>query len=345
MFRFIAGTQEGYTYVLLYNFCAFAMQMPLGIIADNLNKNNVFAIIGLVLVATAFGLVQIPLIAVIVIGTGNAMLHIGGGIDVLNISEEKLSALGVFVSPGAFGIYFGTIMGKGESLIAFYFPVLLLASVIMIFVVYKFQKGSYPKNTAFSFGNMGSGKIDIRSSVSGSLGIKNKSFGKILVAAGCFFLVVCLRSYVGLALDFPWRHLGNWSVALVCAVVFGKVAGGFFADKFGVMKTTLLSLVPAASLLLLFHKPVAGVTALLLFNMTMPITLWAMVKLFPNAKGFSFGLLTFALFLGFLPVYLDVDVSAYSPLLFSVLTVASLGVLLFGLHKSGTENNDEKGNR
>ena len=39
------------------------------------------------------------------------------------------------------------------------------------------------------------------------------------------------------------------------------------------------------------------------FNMTMPITLYWMVCIFPKMPGFAFGFLTFALFLGFLPGY------------------------------------------
>ena len=38
--------------------------------------------------------------------------------------------------------------------------------------------------------------------------------------------------------------------------------------------------------------------------MTMPMTLWAAAQLLQGAKGFGFGLLTFALFVGYLPVYL-----------------------------------------
>ena len=47
-----------------------------------------------------------------------------------------------------------------------------------------------------------------------------------------------------------------------------------------------------------------GVLAVFLFNMTMPVTLWAAAKVMPGAKGFAFGLLTFGLFLGYLPSYL-----------------------------------------
>ena len=47
-----------------------------------------------------------------------------------------------------------------------------------------------------------------------------------------------------------------------------------------------------------------GVLALFLFNITMPITLFALAQTMSGCKGFSFGLLTFALFLGYLPSYL-----------------------------------------
>jgi len=55
MFHSIAGTPDAYLCVLLYNFCAFAMQMPLGIIVDRLNRNFLFAIVGCVLAGLAFG--------------------------------------------------------------------------------------------------------------------------------------------------------------------------------------------------------------------------------------------------------------------------------------------------
>jgi len=311
MFCFIAGTTEGYLCVLLYNFCAFAMQMPIGIIADKLNRNYLFAICGCILVAVSYGLITFPIVAVIVIGIGNAMFHIGGGIDVLNISEKKLSALGIFVSPGAFGIYFGAMLGRDGLLPMIFLPLALVVAATLIFIVFKTQRGSYPENAEFSLHNAG-----LKAAFSAAL---------------CFFLVVCLRSYMGLAMNFSWTNIGLWGFVLICAVVFGKTLGGVFADKFGVVKTVFISL-GTASLLFLFPRfPIAGIVAILLFNMTMPITLWAMAKIFPGAKGFAFGLLTFALFLGFLPVYLDFDILGGAPWLFALLSFVSLAILVTGL--------------
>lgn len=314
MFRSIAGAPDGYLCVLLYNFCAFAMQMPLGAIADVLNRNYLVAVIGCVLVGAAYYATAFPIAAVVILGLGNALFHIGGGIDVLNISSEKLGALGVFVSPGAFGVYFGTILGKGSWLPASLIPPVLLAAAGLIFVTYKAQKGTYPRNAAFSLSGTNSARV--------------------LTAVSCLFLVVCLRSFTGLALNFSWKGLGHWGTVLVCAVVFGKTLGGFAADGFGLRRTALLSLGATALLFLFPRVPLLGATAVLLFNMTMPLTLWALAKLFPGAKGFSFGMLTFGLFLGFIPVYLGVEVPANAFWLFSILTAVSLALLWAGLRSA-----------
>ena len=50
----------------------------------------------------------------------------------------------------------------------------------------------------------------------------------------------------------------------------------------------------------------SGTAGTLLFNMTMPITLVLLYRTFPKWPGISFGLLTFALFIGFLPSYFGV---------------------------------------
>lgn len=314
MFRSIAGTQDWYLCVFLYNFCAFAMQMPLGILADKWNRNCLFAAIGCLLVCAAYGLYQIPVLTAVVMGMGNGMFHVGGGIDILNISEKKSGALGLFVSPGAFGIYFGTMLGKESALTVIPILLALVAAVVLIFSAHRVQGVAAVRNAAFS--------------------LSGGASPRMLTAAVFLFLVVCLRSYVGLTLHFPWKSAGAWGFVLVCAVVLGKAAGGFAADRFGFMKVSCFSLCMAALLFLTPQIPAAGLLSMLLFNMTMPITLWAMAKIFPGAKGFSFGLLTFGLFLGFLPVHLGASALLNVPWLFALAAIASLALLWMGFRKA-----------
>ena len=360
MFSRVAGTPEGYLCVLLYNFCAFALQMPFGIVADKVDRNFLVAVLGCLVVGAAYGLVALPLAAVVVIGIGNAMFHIGGGIDVLNVSGKKLGALGVFVSPGAFGVYLGTMLGKGGGFPALLAPAALVVAAAAIFLAYRAQRGTYPRNAVFSFEETGGGSIaspgnaadsfhprvatadsnnaeaPAYSSKAEAVARSNASSGARAVAAaiGCLFLVVCLRSFVGLSLDFPWKGAGYWGVALIIAVVLGKTLGGFAADRFGPGRTAAFSLGAAALLFLFPLVQPAGLAAVLLFNMTMPITLWAMARVFPGAKGLAFGLLSFGLFIGFLPVYLSVRIPPAMLGLFAAFAVVSLVLLLAGLRKA-----------
>ena len=87
-------------------------------------------------------------------------------------------------------------------------------------------------------------------------------------------------------------------------------AGGLAADRFGARRAGPASLLAAGALFLLGENPLAGTAALFLFNMTMPMTLSALARLLPGAKGLAFGLTTFALFLGFLPVGLNLAPAA-----------------------------------
>ena len=53
--------------------------------------------------------------------------------------------------------------------------------------------------------------------------------------------------------------------------------------------------------------PIFGLLALLCFNMTMPLTLYALWRRFPEYPSTVFGSLTLALFVGFLPSCFGVD--------------------------------------
>ena len=279
-FRFLSGSADFLLCLLLYNFCAFALQMPLGLWADGLDRNGVVAAAGCGLTAAAF-LVPVPLAAAVIAGVGNALFHLGGGIDVLNTSGKRAAALGVFVSPGAVGLYVGTFWGGGTAISALLPPAGLLILGGGILLLCRRTMGSLR---------------------SGNAPVETEPVGGSWLPLIPLFLVVVLRSWMGLGQSFPWK--AEWSLSLVAALALGKAAGGFLMDAVGPRRAAGWSLGLAAVLYLLSGDPIPGIFAVFLFNMTMPMTLWAAAKILPGAKGFGFGLLTFALFLGYLPVYL-----------------------------------------
>ena len=91
-----------------------------------------------------------------------------------------------------------------------------------------------------------------------------------------------------------------------------------------------VTLLLAAGCFLLGENPVFGLLALLLFNMSMPVTLYLLARYLPGLPGFSFGLLTFALFLGFLPTYAGLALPVSGSVIGALGSVISAGVLVLG---------------
>lgn len=274
--------------LLIYNFCAFALQMPAGLCADRLNRNAAVAVAGLALTLSAFGLFSLPLLCATVLGIGNCLYHVGGGVDVLHFSERRQWMLGVFVSPGAIGLFFGGALARERLLsLPLGFLAILAASALISLALHLTHSLKKP---------------------SGNAPPSVEPNGRAPAAAIVFLLlVVVLRSYVGMTLSFPWKT-GIWSLLSVLGLALGKAAGGFLADRIGPVRASSLTLSLCAILFLFSDQPLCGLLAVFLFNMTMPLTLFAMARLFPGARGFAFGTLTFALFLGYLPTHLGLPV-------------------------------------
>ena len=233
--------------LLLYNFCAFALQMLIGLIADRFQRSSLFVALSCVPLAAACLLgsllgARAALVTAILAGIGNGLFHIGGGVEVLNVSRDSVGPLGIFVAPGALGVFLGTLTGKQFGLSA---PVVILlfaalAAVLILPRAVQKKPSSLP-DAEFSLT---------------AIKISPAIFGMALL-----FLVVCLRSYMGMALSFPWNGEGVYPVILVCALSLGKAAGGILADRLGLMRASVGSLLLAAVLLLFLAYPIAGIAA------------------------------------------------------------------------------------
>ena len=277
-------TAANYENLLIYNFCAFALQMPLGALLDLLAAENrrcgtLFALLGVIL--TILGALLHPSL----LGIGNALFHVGGGFDVIHEDMQccrKSRNLGVFVAPGAIGLYVGTLFGSRVDGYGTFITAAILAVPILITLI---KQGSVAVYTAPS-----------------------TPFTRILfIPILCCFAVVVLRSWIGLAVSFPWKSNSILAAFAVCGAAAGKVCGGFLGARYGMQLTATVTLTLAAVSYLFGNVPILGILAIFLFNMTMPLTLYLLAEKLPKLAGFSFGLLTFGLFLGFLPVYFQLD--------------------------------------
>ena len=282
-FRF---TDDPFAVFLVYNFCAFALQLPLGIMLDAcIAKKTSRAELPPVIVTVAGAVLTVlgTWTSPILLGLGNALFHTGGG--VLTIQEDREAnmrgtGLGVFVAPGAIGLFLGGTISTSSQLFVISAAGCILA-LLSLLLVRSLKKGE--------------GRI--------AEPITDQPFsGNALWVLFCCFAVVILRSSIGFAETFAWKSGFLWSFAAVCMLAGGKTAGGFLAARFGMKKTVIVSLLSAAVLFLWKDIPLFGLSALFTFNMTMPLTLYLLAKRFPGMPGTAFGALTFALFIGYVLV-------------------------------------------
>ncbi len=263
------------TFIILYNCLAFITQWPLGVLFNNKNKNAYVSMVGCVLILLGYIFGKIILLPVILIGLGNAFFHIGGGIDVLNISNKKASKIGIYVAPGALGLFIGTSINKLK------YPIWIVIVVLIISIIALYLLG---KNTHT--------KIKQK-----EISILDLEFNKQIIAY-FIILTICMRGTLGFILNYSWKSNFSLAFLLVIMVVLGKMLGGILADKFGLGKIGTISLLISAILFIFsFDSVVVAMISILLFNMTMPLTL-ILLSNYLNHYGLAFGLNTAALCFG-----------------------------------------------
>lgn len=263
--------------VIIYNLLAFGLQPLAGHITDCIRNPRGTALAGLALTGIA-GLffLSYPIPAVVLAGIGNALFHIGGGTVSLNLTPQKTTAPGIFVAPGDIGILTGTLIGKSGVYINpwLYFAVLVFVCILM-------RKVNEPV-------------YDYK--------IKTGNCQYFKLTLVLILMAITIRSFVGIALAFPWKSHLDLLIILTVAVSLGKALGGVLGDRYGWMRIGVGGLLLSIPLLVLGTQiPALGILGFLLFNMTMSITLVVTSNLLPGRPGYSFGLTCMAIIIGALP--------------------------------------------
>jgi MFS family permease len=260
---------------ILYNSLAFCFQPLAGIFVDRYHKEKILLIVSFVLLA--LGLFINPwLLSAIFLGIGNQFFHIAGGKICANISTEKSSHLGVFVSLGAIGLAIG-----GNLYYYRFIPYLALGLYLVFTIVCFFTVDGYALK---------------------ELRERSKFISKKEIILSVLFLLfaVFIRSYLGKIIHYDFRINLGLLLLLPAAAALGKFLGGFIRDRFGSFFTVLFSMALASILLIFFdHSIVLMMLGLLMINISMPITLYELNRLLPGKEGFNFGIIAGILFPGF----------------------------------------------
>lgn len=234
IFQEVVGEAGWYTLLFFYNFFAFALELPLGVLLDRICEKNKGSlkgyswtgIAGIFLVLLAlYG--DIPLwLGVFLAGFGNAAFHVGTGALVLAVFPEKIWPSGLFVSSGALGICLGKLLsGKTGMKIAMGIMLSLLFSTAVLGEA----TGKKKKKCR---------EIQREKVPMATKGILPETAFDLLSVL-CIFMTVVLRSYQGMALSFPWNQTVKTGLILAGATAAGKLAGGIGADPTGMKKQLL----------------------------------------------------------------------------------------------------------
>lgn len=314
------GLENWILLVVLYNFLAFALPGLVGLIADYLDSSDSLAALGCLLVSIPAWF-SLPVTLIVVLqGLGNGAFHIGVGRRVLKDSNGNYAPSGIFISSGALGVFFGTVWRKEVHLVLTHgLAAILLLCALTLLLFWKMQtngKTSAPVSPGSETSNLSS--VQMKNST------RFLSFPILMI-----LLVVILRSFYGTAVSYDWKNTFARSLIFALCIVAGKALGGIAADLMGVRIASILSVGGAAVTVLFSENSMfMGCLSILLFNMTMPLTLSLLAAWWKDYPGFAFGMLMVALFLGTVPDIIgnDIDLSAQGLCFISLLSL--LGLLL-----------------
>jgi MFS transporter, FSR family, fosmidomycin resistance protein len=211
-------------YVLFYNAMAFGLQAGMGWLADLRGHYRVVAAVGpwLVSIGVAFG-ISMPWVGAAMAGLGNACFHVGAAGALLPLCRGRTLAPGLFVGPGAIGIFAGVWTGANVGGWETVTLVLLMSVGIRLWFL-------VPSQVALPSGH--------------SLKV---SRGWVLLVAGALFASVTVRGVVAGVLGGEWRSSVVAGLALAISACCGKCLGGWLADRYGWRASAVTALVMSST--------------------------------------------------------------------------------------------------
>ena len=303
-----------YSVYYIYNTFAFSTQCLAGLLTDRFGHCRILGPVACIWVALC-GLLPIqPVLEAVLIGLGNSLFHVAAGSEVLEQSEGKAAPLGLFVAPGALGIFAGKAFPELRT---------VLCCLLILCGLWLFRENSHSGTGA-----------DIQR-------IKDENSKNHLIPALLLLLAVMTRA-IGGAVAGSSGQTALWMSFLVVLCVFaGKSLGGILSDRFGICRLAVISIPLAALLILISDRSFAtGAAGQFLLNLSMPVTLFLIYRCLPNAPGFSFGLAASVLWPGTL---IESYISASGGIK-TVLILFCFGVSLFSIIFSERMISHEKSN-
>lgn len=313
------GEMYWWIIALLYDALAFLPQSLMGAIADKFPK-ICYGAIGFIVVLICL-ILPFSYFSVMLIALGNALVHVDGAEKTLLNSGGKITPNALFVGGGSFGVITGRFLGKMAGLYVI-IPLLLVILCVILLLIFTTNERA---------------KTMLENSMYNTKSAPNVVSDKIpnVLLTIIIIFAVAVRGYIGYAIPTAWSVTNFHLIILYCYMGFGKMIGGVAVDKFGYKKATILSIVGALPFLLFGNAiPIISLTGVLLYSMSMPITIGIVYSKFPSSPAFAFGITTIGLFIGSCPeFFFSIQNLLIQQVVVTVLSVTALILILISLKK------------
>lgn len=273
---------------LVYDVMAFMPQSMIGVFVQKYPRVRVGEMGGILLILSFF-VASLPFAAsywvgLILLALGNAGVHIWGAFATMTTAEGKLTPSAVFVAGGSFGVVTGMFLAGADMSAVFPLSLMLAAVVLMAGTDRMWRQNGENEGFSTSF--------DLAA---------ERPFERILILA---FIVVMIRSYMAYGIPTAWNKTEVQTIALYFSMGIGKALGGMLADHYGAKRVALFSSLLAFPFLAAGnHQMYVSLIGIMLFSMTMSITLGVIASVLRRAPGLAFGITTIGLLFGCLPVF------------------------------------------
>lgn len=319
---------------MLYNAIAFGLQPIIGYACDR-KRSFPIAVVGCLLVLGGLVLLPLAWLALLLSALGNACFHVGGGSESLVNANGKMARSGIFVSSGALGVALGTLLGKGAVLAeqgtaqmlnwSYAVSILVPIALLLLSIVSLAHVNLRPTMVLPTPTKQPENALWAENPAPFRTASTRHSFAAVMLLC---LVSITIRSYVGSIIPIDWRTSTVLMLLPALGAMSGKAAGGFLADWLGARRIGVFSLLAAMPFLVFGNaNPISCMLGIILFNISMSITLCAVYDLLPGYPGLSFGLTTLALLVGSLPAGFLALSKTVTLSVMGILIVASAGCL------------------
>ena len=153
-------------------------------------------------------------------------------------------------------------------------------------------------------------------------------------------LVVIVRGYVGYGIPTSWNKTIPQLILFYCIMGIGKALGGILSDTIGIRKVAFISTIVSIPFLCFGDNiMIVSIIGIMMFSMTMAITLGILVSVLKKSPGLAFGFTTIGLFLGTIPIFF-IKITSFTINICLIITMSILCclILLSILKKEGKKD-------